>query len=71
MTDYPEWALEDDRNHYGQPIVRAEHFEGNHYAAIVPASAGSPPVCSCGWTRFHVPVNGWVELADHLREMNA
>lgn len=53
-------------NHYGQPVI--EDFDGEHYAALVPTAAGSPPVCSCGWTRRHVD-GRWVELYEHLQEV--
>jgi hypothetical protein len=55
-------------NYYGQPIIAPEHFDGEHYAAMVPVAAGMPPACSCGWTR-HTVDGVTFELADHLRDM--
>lgn len=57
-------------NWYGFPIVLPEYYEGEHYAAKVPPSAGNPPVCSCGWTRWSTNGRDWFELADHLRDMS-
>lgn len=54
-------------NFYGQPIIHPGRFEGLH-KAFVPASAGLPPRCSCGWTRFERE-GVWVELCEHLDDM--
>jgi hypothetical protein len=67
---YEEWQYEHKAdgslclNWYGRPIVSAEHFEGRHETAMVPASGGNPPVCACGWTRERCQPGG-PELIDH------
>jgi hypothetical protein len=66
---YATWECEEKRNFYGAPVVSACYYEGLHYPALVPAGAGSPPVCSCGFTRVPSDVDGlWWELVDHLDE---
>ena len=50
-------------NYYGQPVTSPEYFEGRH-VANVPAIAGLPPVCSCGWTP-----HGKFQMSDHLADM--
>jgi hypothetical protein len=68
---YAVWQHEHDAdgtlilNYYGQPIVSPDQFTGRH-APVVPAAAGEPPVCACGWTR-----HGGHEMADHLRDNGA
>lgn len=55
-------------NYYGQPIIDPARFTGTHQA-FVPAAAGLPPRCSCGWTRFERAPGEWVELSEHLKDM--
>jgi hypothetical protein len=68
---YEEWQYEHKadgslcRNWYGRPIVSAEHFEGRHETAMVPASGGNPPVCACGWTRESRYAEDVIELYQH------
>jgi len=57
------------KNAYGSKIADPEDFKGAHYAAIVPSSGGSPPVCSCGWTRQPKGGGLYVELWEHIRDM--
>lgn len=64
---YADWECLEERNCYGGPIVHPGHYEGLHFPANVPRSGGSPPVCSCGWTRFH-DGRRFVELAEHIAE---
>ncbi|WP_367139409.1 hypothetical protein [Saccharothrix sp. HUAS TT1] len=65
---YAEWECLEERNFYGGPIVDPGHYEGVHRPAFVPAAAGLPPWCSCGWTR--VPKGGglYVELVEHIAD---
>jgi hypothetical protein len=49
-------------NAYGQSIIPPEYFNDSH--VVNPGPAGSPPVCSCGWTP-----HGNFTMADHLRDM--
>ncbi len=65
---YADWECLDERNVYGGRIVDAGHYEGIHYPANVPRSGGSPPVCSCGWTRFPIGRGRFAELAEHIAE---
>lgn len=58
------------KNHYGLPIADPATFTAPHTAAIVPLSGGSPPVCSCGWTRFRRDDGSWIELYEHIRDQN-
>ena len=61
--------MTEDRNYYGQVIMPPEHFDGEHVAN--PVSAGLPPVCSCGWTRWEYETGKWFEMSDHLQDMRA
>lgn len=54
-------------NYYGQPIIAAEYFTGEHIAN--PGPAGLPPVCSCGWTRWQTDDGRWFEMSDHIADM--
>jgi hypothetical protein len=68
-AQYPAFAYERNAdgtltlNYYGNPIVTADQFMEEH-RAMVPASGGNPPFCTCGWTR-----HGGHEMADHLAAM--
>lgn len=61
MSDY---AL----NYYGFPITPPEYFDGLH-VANTPPEGGSPPICSCGWTRWQTENGYWFEMSEHLRDM--
>lgn len=65
---YADWECLEERNIYGGQIVDPGHYEGIHYPANVPRSGGSPPVCSCGWTRFPLRNGQFAELAEHITE---
>lgn len=67
-AQYADWECLEDRNAYGDPIVDPGHYEGIHYPAIVPRGGDSPPVCSCGWTRFNLPGRRFVELVEHIAD---
>ncbi|GAA2678886.1 MULTISPECIES: hypothetical protein [Actinosynnema] len=64
---YANWECLSERNVYSGPIVHPGHYEDTHYPSNVPRSGGSPPVCSCGWTRFH-DGRRFVELAEHIAD---
>jgi hypothetical protein len=73
---YPEAACERYAdgspvlNYYGSPVVSPDQFMEPH-AATVPAAAGEPPVCSCGWTRHQFADGTWAEMPGHLTDMEA
>lgn len=68
-AQYPADECYEEPNHYGEQIVLPEYFMGEHDVAVVPASGGSPPVCTCGWTRFKPHgSDSFIELAQHLAE---
>lgn len=69
LSDYADWECEDRRNHYGQPVIRVDCFDGIHYAGPVPVAGGDPPACSCGFTRERQYDGSFYELVDHIADM--
>lgn len=67
-AQYEDWECLEEKNSYGGRIVDAGHFEGIHYPANVPRSGGSPPVCSCGWTRHRGHGDVFFELSEHIAD---